>query len=178
MKLAMLGLFTLNVSLLAPACCGQTSESGTQPSTNNVSPSASGPQALKQRVRVTVETNAPVLAPVKNEAAPKQKSFNWKFSWEGWNGLHSELSQKTLLNDPLAEVRERIQGTNAYRVFHLEQFQMSGKIGAKLALDGAAYATGKGFEGFDAGAELRRARIYAKGDCLLVLPVSYQLEIG
>jgi len=52
------------------------------------------------------------------------------------------------------------------------------KIGAKLALDAAAYVTGKEFQGFNDGGEVRRARLYAQGDCLLLLPVSYQLEIG
>ena len=55
---------------------------------------------------------------------------------------------------------------------------MTAQIGAKLAVDGAAYVTGKEFTGFDAGVEVRRARVYAKGDCLLVLPVSYEVEIG
>jgi hypothetical protein len=89
----------------------------------------------------------------------KEKSFTWKASWEGWDGVHFELSQKTPMEDPLAEVREKIQGTNAYRVFHLEELKMGGKIGAKLAVDGAAYATDKEFTGFDAGVEVRRPRL-------------------
>ena len=67
--------------------------------------------------------------------------------------------------------------TNVHLV-KLEESRMAGKIGAKVALDGAAFHTSDGFEDFDAGVELRRARLYAKGDCLLLLPVSYQLEIG
>ena len=55
---------------------------------------------------------------------------------------------------------------------------MSAKIGGKLAVDAAAFMTGTNFDGFDDGAEVRRARIYAKGDCLLLLPVSYQIEVG
>ena len=55
---------------------------------------------------------------------------------------------------------------------------MRGKLGIKYALDAAAFVTSDTFEDFDGGVELRRARLYAKGDCLLVMPVSYQLEIG
>jgi hypothetical protein len=72
----------------------------------------------------------------------KKKSFQWNFSWEGWNGLHAGLSQKTLIPDPLAELRERIYGTNAHQVLHLEQAKMSAKIGAKIQVDGAAVRDG------------------------------------
>jgi len=145
---------------------------------NQLAQVESSPEALKHQVRIVVETNAVPDGAATNRVAPKEKSFNWQSAWEGWDGLHLELSQKTPMEDPLAEVREKIQGTNAYRVFHLEEVKMSGKIGAKLAVDGATYATGKEFTGFDAGVQVRRARIYAKGDCLLLLPVSYELEIG
>ena len=161
-----------------PAHAGEGAASQKPPLTNSLSPARSGPEALKEEVRITVETNALPAEAATNAVTPKGKSFQWKFSWEGWNGLHSELSQKTPMEDPLAEVRERIQGTNAYRVFHLEELKMSGRIGAKLAVDGATYATGKEFQDFDAGVEVRRARIYAKGDCILLLPVSYQFEVG
>jgi phosphate-selective porin OprO and OprP len=164
-------------SLLLPAHAGDRG-AAQPPRTNSVSPIGSGPATLKQQVRITVETNAPPAVGSTNGVAPKDKSFEWKFSWEGWDGLHSEVSKQTRLKDPLAEIRETIQGTNAYQILHLEQLTMRGKIGAKLALDGAAYVTGKEFQGFDDGVEVRRARIYAQGDCLLVLPVSYQLEIG
>jgi hypothetical protein len=71
-----------------------------------------------------------------------------------------------------------IELTNSTRILQLEELKMSGKIGGKLAVDAAAFATGKAFKDFENGVELRRAWIYGKGDCLLVLPVSYELEIG
>jgi phosphate-selective porin OprO/OprP len=55
---------------------------------------------------------------------------------------------------------------------------MAGKIGAKFAVDAAAFLTEESLGEFGNGAELRRARIYAKGDCLIILPVSYELELG
>jgi phosphate-selective porin OprO/OprP len=125
-----------------------------------------------------VETNLPPPVAGTNAPAPKEKSFHWQSTWEGWNGLHLELSQKSLIQGPFAELQARLSGTNARPVFHLEELKMTGKIGAKLAVDAAAYVTGSEFTGFDPGIELRRARIYGKGDCLLLLPVSYELEIG
>ena len=141
------------------------------------SPEEEGPSRLKRETRITVETNVPPeLAGA--TAAAKTKSLHWASSWLGWDGLHMAVSRKTRLTDPWAEFRATVAGTNSTPVFHLEELRMSGKVGAKLALDAAAFVTGSQFDDYDGGAELRRARIYAKGDCLLVLPVSYQLEIG
>jgi phosphate-selective porin OprO/OprP len=150
-------------------------QSGGGSSTNKT---GSGPERLKQQVRVTVETNAVAVGVKTNASVPKEKSFQWKFSWEGWDGLHTGIAQKTPIKDPRMEFLKVIEGTNAHRVFSLEQVKMSGKIGVKLAVDGAGFVTGKEFTGFDDGVELRRARIYARGDCLLLMPVSYELEIG
>ena len=159
----------------------QTVEASGTParSASNIGPQTDeGPDRLKEQVRVTVETNALPAGTTTNAVTRNEKSFHWSLSWEGWDGLHYDLTQKTPIEDPLAGVRERIQGTNASRIFHLEALKMSGKIGAKLAVDGAAYVAGKEFQSFDDGVEVRRARVYAKGDCLLLLPVSYELEVG
>jgi phosphate-selective porin OprO/OprP len=137
-----------------------------------------GLERLKQERRIVMETNVPPDQPSGAAASKKESSFNWYFRWEGWNGLHVGISQKTPLEDPGAELRARLQGTNAVRIFNLEELKMNGKIGAKFALDGAGYVTSGQLQNFDGGFELRRARIYAKGDCLLILPVSYQLELG
>jgi len=184
-------MFAALVHALSPiqAYASEAASLAADGSSAAVSSAGSGPQGLKHQVRVTVETNAPTGTDA-DAATPKEIFFKWKFSWEDWDGLHYGLSQKTRIKDPLAPLREtlqgtniaalreKIEGTNTYRVFHLEELKMSGKIGVKLAVDGAAYVTGKQFQGFDDGVELRRARIYAKGDCLLLLPVSYELEIG
>ena len=188
--MAVLGLLlAFDMGLRLPAHAGPASVSAEPPLTNSVSPASGGPQALKQDVHVTVETNAPPAGPATNGAAPKEKSFNWKASWEGWDGLHLELDRRTLLGqflpgvtnieqESLRELTSRLAlGTNTYRL-HLEEGKMTAKIGAKFAFDGGTYVTGNEFTGFNAGVELRRARIYAMGDCILVLPVSYELEIG
>jgi phosphate-selective porin OprO/OprP len=170
-------------------------------STNEVSTAESGAERLKKDVKVTVETESiagAIADGMTNAPSEKEKSFHWKFSWKNWDGIHYDLSQKTKIGDPLAafrlkdhhtntfvqpehkmdEVRGTDRDTNTYRIFHLEELKMSGKIGIKLQVDGATYATGKEFQNFDDGVELRRARIYAKGDCILLLPVSYELELG
>ena len=156
---------------------------------NSASPTEAGPAGLKQQVRITVETNALPVGAATNAVTPKDKTFGWKSSWGGWNGLHLELTRKTLLGRILPGVTNLEQsnlakltglstlGTNTYRL-RLEEDKMTMKIGAKLAVDAAAYVTGQQFHGFDDGVEVRRARVYAQGDCLLLLPVSYEVEVG
>jgi len=60
---------------------------------------------------------------------------------------------------------------------HLEQLKMSAKIGGVLELDGAAYSTDGNLE-LPNDIQLRRARIKMQGDCILIYPVSYKIEIG
>jgi phosphate-selective porin OprO/OprP len=177
------------LTCLLPSTCVHASEASATAalsSSNNGSQTEVGAKRLKQQIHVTVETNALPVVATTNAVPPKEKSFEWKFSWEGWNGPHYQLSRRTRIKEPLtgagakmlADLREKIQGTNTDRVFHLEEAKMSGKIGAKLQVDGAAYVTGNQFKGFDDGFEVRRFRVYAQGDCLLLLPVSYEVELG
>ncbi len=124
---------------------------------------------LEAQERMVVVTNAlPASATPTN---PPPKSLEWSATWKGWDGLHFAVDRQTFLGQQIAEV------TNIH-VFHLAKARLTGKVGAKFAVDGAAYATGHNFAGFDGGLELRRARLYAKGDCLLLLPVFYELEVG
>jgi phosphate-selective porin OprO and OprP len=174
---------------LVPAHASEAPSAVTILSSNTVSPTAVGPDRLKQQVRITVETNAPPAEATPTAAVSKEKSFEWKASWEGWNGLQLELTRKTLLGHLLpggtnveSPTLSKLPGfstrrTNDYRM-RMEEDRMNMNIGAKLAVDGAAYVTGSQFQGFDNGFELRRARVYARGDCLLLLPVSYELEVG
>jgi phosphate-selective porin OprO/OprP len=178
---------TISVMLAAARIyAAEASGSEAAPSPGNDSEIDAGPERLKQQVRMTVETNAPPAGAPTDAAKPEGKSFQWNLSWEGWNGLHAGLSKKTPIPDPLAAlgwkkapgVREKISGTNAYRVFHLEETKISMKIGAKVQVDGAAFVTGSQFKNFDDGVELRRFRIYAQGDCILLTPISYEIELG
>ncbi len=128
-----------------------------------------GPERLKSKTRVIVDTHVPPTDATPTNALPE--TFDWDVSWKGWDGLHFALERNTLLGRELS-------GITHLPVRRLAETRMAGKIGAKLALDAAAYVTGEDFTGFDAGMEVRRARVYARGDCLLLLPVSYEVEIG
>jgi phosphate-selective porin OprO/OprP len=119
---------------------------------------------------VTVDTNAP-LADVVAAKKTTARRLDWEVSWNGWDGLELGLTRKTLLG-------QQVRGLTNVHAVHFEETRLAGKIGVKLATDAAAFVTGDDFSGFDNGAELRRARIYARGDCLVILPVSYQIEIG
>lgn len=133
------------------------------------SPAETGPERLKKQVRITVETNAPPAASVTTNGSAR--SLKWDIAWEDWDGWHFALDRKTVLGQELS-------GIFHIPAMRLEETRMAGKIGAKFALDAAAYATGNDITGFDAGVEVRRARVYAKGDCLMLVPVSYEFEIG
>lgn len=157
----------LSVNLvIGSACCGIADQ---WPSAATVSATElPGPERLKAETRLIADTNAPLTAAITN-ASPR--TSKWTASWKGWDGLHFALERKTLLGRQVSSV------TNIHAV-HLAETRMAGKLGAKFAVDGAAYVTDDDFTGFDDGIELRRARLYAKGDCLLLVPVSYELEIG
>jgi len=130
----------------------------------------SGPDRLKEQVRVTVETNA-APADVVALTNPPPKSLTWDVGWKRWDGLHFSLDRKTFLG-------QQVNNVTNLQVIHLEEARMAGKIGLKLAVDAAAFLTEESLGVFDNGVELRRARIYTKGDCLILLPVSYEFEVG
>jgi phosphate-selective porin len=58
------------------------------------------------------------------------------------------------------------------------ELSLSGRIGGKLAVDGAAFWTSGALDEVENGIELRRARLYVLGDFHLVLPGFYKFEIG
>lgn len=157
--------------------------------------SADGPERLKQRTHVTIETNIPPPTASTDGETPSQRSFHWRAAWEGWNGLSLELNRKTFLGqvapgianletfrvdralrDPVAPERAP-ERTNAPWL-SLQEATMAANLGVRFAVDAAGYVAGREFTGFDGDVEVRRARVYAKGDCLLVMPVSYQIELG
>jgi phosphate-selective porin OprO/OprP len=140
-------------------------------------PGGEGPARLEKSTRLVINTNAPVVT-VDDTNAPAQKSFTWKVAWEGWDGLQIQAVQQTPLKNPREVLGLQAQGPDAPSYLHLEQVKLSGKFGARLEVDGAAFATTGNLTGFDPGIELRRLRIFAGGDCILVLPLSYYIELG
>jgi phosphate-selective porin OprO and OprP len=142
--------------------------------------------------RIEAATNNPSIST--NAAAKSPAGTQWHARWEGWHGLHLGLTRKTLLGQYVPGVTnvgfflenpernlqfEKDPPKLIYAPWlQLDETRLTAKIGGRLALDAAGYLTSPGFTGFDDGVELRRVRIYAKGDCLLLIPVSYQIEIG
>src|SRR5262245_57966510 len=124
------------------------------PATNAVPLPGENPQNLKGRTRVTIETNVPPPETIAATNGPK--TFKWDLAWRGWDGLHFELVRKTFFG------REVYQITNLH-ILNLEETRMAGRIGAKIALDGAVFAGANEFNDFDSGFEVRRARLYARG---------------
>jgi phosphate-selective porin OprO and OprP len=172
-----LWLATLLVSTLVLRAADSTNL--TVHATDDPHPSGEGPTRLGQSTRVVLNTNAPVVTAAETNApGPAQKSFTWKVAWEGWNGLQLEAVQRTPLTDPMESLGLQPKGTGPLSYLHLEQVKLSGKFGARLEVDGAAFATTGDLTGFDPGVQLRRLRVFAGGDCILVLPLSYYIELG
>jgi phosphate-selective porin OprO and OprP len=127
--------------------------------------------------QVKLQTNAPPAAgAATNHLAGVDKGFHWDVSCKGWNGLQLGMSQKT----PWVKTPREMLGLQPLTnvpTMHLEQLKMSAKIGGLIEGDAATYHT-DGNLNFADGAELRRARINAQGDCIFVWPVSYLFEVG
>ena len=68
-------------------------------------------------------------------------------------------------SDPLADI-------------HLEKLKLTGRFGARVEVDAAAFTTTGNLTGFDDGVQLRRLRLVAEGDALLLVPFRYKIELG
>jgi phosphate-selective porin OprO/OprP len=126
------------------------------------------------QVRIYAETRPDASQPV-NGAGQADKRFHWDLSWRGWDGLYLGISESTRLKTP-REMLGLPPSTNELRL-HLEQLKITSTIGALMEVDGAAYSTTKNFD-LANDIAVRRARIYAQGDSILVFPFSYKVELG
>jgi phosphate-selective porin OprO/OprP len=172
--LLLLHQFSLRADTAATNSPAQTNSLA--PATQGENLSSDEPVHSKQDFEARVVTNVPPgTIATTNGAVPTKTNFNWTLDWKGWDGLHWGLSQRTDLKS-IHEMLGR-ESTNNEPVFHLEQLKMSGKIGGRLEVDGAAYETSKNL---DLANEfgLRRARIIIQGDCILLFPLTYKIEIG
>ena len=103
-------------------------------------------------------TNAPV--------SEIQKTNIWQFYWQ--EGLNYQF-----------RTQFEFGGTNhLFKEHKTEEIKFSGKIGGLLQVDAAGYHRQSGSTDYQDGIELRRARVYAKGDWKLLLPVNYKIQIG
>lgn len=113
--------------------------------------------------------------PVAADAPLADKWFRINFEWKGWDGIHYELVQRTPVGDPLEEIRGNL---GAKRLLYLDEAKLAGKIGGRFAFDLAAFRAARNLDDMDNGFEVRRARIYFSGDAVILVPVSYRLELG
>jgi phosphate-selective porin OprO/OprP len=98
-----------------------------------------------------------------------QEEIDWKFLgfhlyWK--DGLIYEAGRKV----------KSLEETEISEAF--KQVKLRGKIGGKLDFDGAVFVERKGLSGFDDDVEVRRARIYTKGDFFLLVPADFKVELG
>jgi phosphate-selective porin OprO/OprP len=119
-----------------------------------------------------IDTNAPGGA---KGATNQQLGFRWDVSWRGWDGLHLGISQTTHLKTA-REMLGLPPLTNG-PVFHLDQLEMTANLGALIEVDAAAYHTTGNLD-IPNDIQLRRARLIMQGACILVLPVTYKIEVG
>ena len=159
--------FLLVLLWLVPAALATDT---TTPSTASERAPRADPERLKADVHLSAETNAP--------PASQRRFFKWDFSWQGWDGLHMEVSRRTPLSNPGDRWGPGPLGTNAFRNIQLDEVKMSGTIGGRLEADAAAFITTGNLTNFNNDAEIRRALISVRGDCILVFPVSYLVELG
>jgi phosphate-selective porin OprO/OprP len=176
-------LFRILSALVAlPLVASADQEEGSLPQTNSVlapMPAAEvgtgrklNPEHPEEDFQVRVRTNAP---PGAGGATNKEEGFHWDVSWRGWDGLHLAISQTTHLKTP-REMLGLEPSTNA-PIFHLDQLKMTANIGALIEMDAAAYRTSGNLDLPDE-LGLRRARLLMQGGCILVLPVTYKIELG
>jgi phosphate-selective porin OprO and OprP len=165
-----------DVGMFVPlSCLAQDDKAGHLAPSNTLATTVSNPSELKKHVQVIVETNVPPATGQTKGAAPKEKSTHWGIDWEGWNGLQLSVSTRTPLKPP-REMLGLEPLTNA-PILRLQELKMTANIGALVEVDAAAYRTTGNLDLPDA-IGLRRARLTAQGDCILVLPVSYKIELG
>src|SRR5262245_40763287 len=179
---------TVGLLLLVAPSRGFPAENSLQPELSQSSiaisnsPSSSsaesGPERLESNIRIVAETNAAPAGASQTNAPAKEKFFHWKFAWEGWNGLQMEIVQRTPLQSRRPLFYPLGAASNAPPLMHLEQVKMAATIGGRVEVDGAAFATSGTLTGFDDGIELRRLVVRIGGDCILVLPVTYLIELG
>jgi phosphate-selective porin OprO and OprP len=177
-------LFLLFLALLAPADTHAADATPPRPASQ---PSAappvvtvrSNPKLLEKEVSVRVQTNAPTpVSGATNAPVAKENASKWTFAWRGWDGLQMELSHRTPLSNPLDLFGIAGLGSNSLPRLQLDQVKLSGTIGGTLEVDGAGFVTTHNLSGFDDGIQLRRALISAQGNCILVFPVGYLIQLG
>ncbi len=134
------------------------------------------PPSASEKFQPRIVTGAATTGVATNAPAEASKRTHWNFFWNGWQGLEMGVSTTTSLKTPLEMLGLHPLSSNA-PTLHLEQLKLSATLGALVEVDGAVYDT-KGNLDLTDDIQLRRARVKAVGDCIIILPVSYKFELG
>ena len=89
-----------------------------------------------------------------------------------------DFLRPTSLTNPTDPLIQFLGVTNPLPRIDIEQVKMTATFGGRIEVDGAAFLTSGNLTGFDDGAQLRRALVSMQGDCILLLPVSYLVQLG
>ena len=97
---------------------------------------------------------------------------------QGWDGLFLEWRQSTHLRSLAEELGMPRAEYDPLADIHLERLKLTGRLGARVEVDAAAFTTTGNLTGFDDGVQLRRLRLFAEGDSILLVPFRYKIELG
>jgi phosphate-selective porin OprO and OprP len=160
---------------LQPRTPAPASPSAVAPPAAEPLPDRSDPRRLEHDVRISVDTNAP---PASQATTNTQKALHLQATWQGWDGLFLELNERTFLPNTTNLLGTFLRSSNAPVRLRLDQVQMTARLGARLEVDGAGFVTRGDLSGFDDGVQLRRAFFNMAGDCILLTPLSYRIQVG
>ena len=104
------------------------------------------------------------------EKSGDRENLEWKFAWEGWNGLNYSV----IKHIPQSES----EPGQKPGFFDLSKIVFRGKFGGRFAGDGAVFWNEHDMERVEDGFEVRRARVYWTGEVVLLRPWSFSLEAG
>ena len=136
------------------------------------------PEQRKTSGQVALAPCAPPAEACGSAPSHKAESHKWVFAWRGWDGLFLEWRQSTHLKSLAEELGMPRAGSDPLADIHLEQLKLTSRLGGRVEVDGAAFTTTGNLTGFDDGVQLRRLRLLAEGDSILLVPFRYKFELG
>jgi phosphate-selective porin OprO/OprP len=114
------------------------------------------------------EPSDPVDSDSSDESGPESKieekpPLEWKFYWH--EGLHYWVQRNPVLQDEL-HIPDRLR----------VKPKLEGKVGGLLQVDAALFAGDDEFDGFSNDVQLRRFRLYTKGNFFLWVPIYFHFQ--
>ena len=128
-----------------------------------------GPDEVTQGAEnATDEASDAVDSDSSEESGPESKieekpPLEWKFYWH--EGLHYWVQRNPLLQDEL-HIPDRLR----------VKPKLEGKVGGLLQVDAALFAGDDELDGFSNGVQLRRFRLYTRGNVFLWVPIYFKFQ--